>query len=443
MIALLIVLLVGNAVFVMAEMALVSAKRGRLQTRADRGDRGAKAALTLLDNPNRLFSTVQIGITLIAILLGAFGEAAIADRVSAWLVEQPFIKERQLERVAQISSLVGTVVLLTYVSLILTELVPKRLARAHAEAIASRLTPTMALIARLAAPLIWLLALSTDLVLRLVPVRASSDADSAEEEVKALLQSGTESGAFHQSEQELVERVFKMADLRIAALMVPRVDIDFLFASDTSDRVRVVLATTSHSHYPVCNSSLDDLIGTVHVKDLVKAGILADELDLKALAEPPVFVPESTPAIRVLDRFRTTGNHIAFVIDEYGAVVGLVTLSDLLAAIVGEIARTPEPVDPPIVRRADGSYLVDGMLPVAELKELLSVATLPREDEAGFETLGGFLMSALRRIPATGDRFTHERFTFEVVDMDRTRVDKVLLTMHTPDPEANSPGEGV
>lgn len=471
---LIVILLVLNAVFVMAEMAMVSARKARLQARAERGDHGAQAALSLIDRPNTFLSTVQIGITLISILMGAFGEAAIANRLADWLGKYPDVAPY-----ARYIALGVTVVLLTYVSLIFAELVPKRIARSAPETISAVLAVPMRVLSKLAAPLVWLLSLSTELVLKLVPIRSGEDHGDTEDEVKALLATGTEAGVFHAEEQEMVERVFKLSDQRVTALMVPRTDIDFLRADDTIERVRVVLATSSHSHYPVCKpgGGLDELVGVVHVKDLVRSGIISDTIDLAQIARKPEFVPESMPAIKVLDQFREGGNHIAFVINEYGSIMGLVTFNDLLSAIVGQSSRPDQPEDPEIVRRSDGSYLLDGMLALSDLKELMGVVQLPRESEAGFETLGGFIMAHLGRIPTTGDSFElhagdvglggedapprkgedggsgsdqsseaadHPRpmFAFEIMDMDRTRVDKVLLTITPPTGDVGT-GEGV
>lgn len=515
------ILLVLNALFVMAEMAMISARKSRLQARADRGDPGAKAALDLIDRPNTFLSTVQIGITLISILMGAFGETAIADKLVV-----RFEEYEHLRPYARYISIGITVVLLTYASLIFAELVPKRIARASPEAISSLVALPMKFISRLGAPLVWLLSISTDIVLKFVPLRATDDHDSTEAEVKALLATGTEAGVFHEEEQQLVERVFRLSDQRITALMVPHTDIDFLHTDDTIQRVRVVLATSNHSHYPVCTpgKGLDGLVGVVHVKELVHAGIVSDTIDLGAIAKPPVYVPESTPAIKVLDQFRSGAgswrSHLAFVINEYGSILGMVTHNDLLQAIVGQAQAAPratnstgapsstaQDTDPAIVRRPDGSFLVDGMLPVADLKELMGVSSLPREDEAGYDTLAGFVLSFLGHIPATGDSFeltaadvglpdvadfapseapsnsqasdiegpqpvdasrepqsdqpftpplsddaisrsaSKRRpvlFTFEVMDMDRTRVDKVLLTIAPGFAEAvGGSGEGV
>lgn len=469
----LVILLAGNAVFVMAEMAMVSARRARLAARAEKGDVKAAAAVALMDRPNTFLSTVQIGITLIGILMGAFGEAAIAEQLEKRLSAVP-----QVAPYARGVSLAVTVLLLTYASLVFAELVPKRLARAAPETLSSWLAVPMTWISRFAAPAVWVLSASTELLVKLVPLRTPEQDNEAEEEVKALIATGAEQGVFHEGERDLVERVFKMGDQKIRALMVPRTDIDFLRADDTLQRVRVVLATTSHSHYPICETSLDDLVGVVHVKDLVRAGILSDTVDLRALARPPLFIPESTPAIKVLDQFRTSGKHIAFVVDEYGSMRGLITLNDLLEALVGEITPSesarPEPM---VVRRADGSYLLDGMLGIGELKEIMDAAELPREGEAGFSTLGGFVMSHLGRIPSTGDYFevaidaskqvvahgaeesgsapsgggedavkaddgSMRVVGFEIVDMDRTRVDKVLMRTITPTLGGGASGGG-
>jgi putative hemolysin len=292
----------------------------------------------------------------------------------------------------------------------------------------------MWVMSRVCRPIVWLLSSSTDLIVKLVPLRAKSDDAGVVEEVKALVASGTETGVFHHTEQQIVERVFRLSDQSVKAIMVPRTDIDFLLLDDSMQRIRVVVATSSHSHFPVCKSGLDDLQGVVHVKDLVKQSLIGGPEDqetvrLAEIVQPPLFVPESTPAIKMLETFRKERTHIAFVLDEYGVLEGMVTLNDVLAALVGDVTRKGETEDPEIVKRADGSYLLDGMLDIGELKELIGVESLPKEREAGYETLGGLVMTVLGRIPATGDTFTWDRFKFEVVDMDKARVDKVLLIL--------------
>lgn len=426
---LIILLLIGvNALFVVTEMALVSARRGRLEGRAERGDRGARRALRLLDNPTAYLSTVQIGITLTGIVNGVVGEAAIADRIAAVLESVPWLRP-YAHPVASILTVAG----LTYITIVFAELVPKRLAQLAPETFARLGSGPMWVISRICRPLVWLLSASTDLVVRIVPLRRRLDAEAVEDEVRALVATGTEEGVFHQTEQQIVERVFRLSDKSVKAIMVPRTDVDFLLLDDSPQRIRVVVATGSHSHFPVCRTGLDDLVGVVHVKDLVKRGLIRgggegeDSIPLADIVRPPLFVPESTPAIAMLEIFRREKTHIAFVADEYGVLEGLVTLNDVIEALVGEVTRQGEAEDPKIVQRADGSYLLDGMLGVGELKELLEVEALPKEEEAGYETLGGLVMTYLGRIPAAGDAFTWDRFRFEVVDMDKARVDKVLL----------------
>jgi putative hemolysin len=423
-----IFLIVINGTFVLIEMALVSSRRGRLEARAERGDRGARVALRLLERPTMYLSTVQIGMTLTGVLLGAFGEEAVADKIAGrvryWY---PGLTEY-----AHVIGLGATVVSLTFVIIVAAELVPKRLAQIAPETFAALGSRPMWFMSRVCAPLVWALSASTNVILKVVPLRTRADQEMVVEDVKALVASGTETGVFHATEQQIVERVFRLSDQSVKAIMVPRTDVDILLVDDSVQRIRVVVATSSHSHFPVCKTGLDDLIGVVHVKDLVKQSLIGggaeDEgVRLADALQPPLFVPENTPAIKMLETFRKERTHIAFVLDEYGVLEGLVTLSDVVEALVGEVTRRGEVEDPEIVKRADGSYLLDGMLGVGELKELMGVDALPKEEEAGYETLGGLVMTYLGRIPATGDTFSWDRFKFEVVDMDKARVDKVML----------------
>jgi putative hemolysin len=433
------ILLFVNALFVLSEMALVSARKARLQSQAEKGDVRAAAALRLMEHPTRFLSTVQIGITLISIVLGALGEDAMADRLSKWIgTEYP-----ALAHYSHAIAFGVTIAVIAYLSLVVAELVPKRLGQSHPETIAKLVAGPMTLISRITSPLVMLLSISTDVLLRFIPEAPAASEQAAQEEVKAILAEGTQEGVFKPSEQKLVGRVFRLSEQRIKALMVPRNDIDFLHVDDTIQRIRVAVATSSHSQFPVCANTLDELVGFVHVKDLVKHGLISDELNLRELIKPPMFVPENSPALKVLETLRSSGVHMAFVVDEYGVLVGLVTLNDLLVALLGEVDTPQQSDDPMVVKRADGSYLLDGMLSVADLRELLTVTELPKQDIADFDTLGGFVMSYLGRIPHTGDTFAFERFEFEVVDMDRTRVDKVLLNIKpkpTEDAQSADPG---
>ncbi len=431
-IALVLTLILINSVFVMSEMALVSSKRAQLEARSAKGSAGAQAAVYLLDHPTRYLSTVQIGITLMGILTGAVGESAIADKITPSLGEWGLSPDT-----ARGVSLGLTVLVITFVTLVAGELVPKRLAQTYAEPIASVLAIPMRWLSVAAAPLVWALSVSTELVLKLLPARRYDEGE-AEAEVKAILKSGEATGEFEKAERQIVERVLELGDQRVRQVMVPRKDIDWLDVSDGVQRIKVAVATSSHSHFPICDGDLDHLIGVVHLKDLVKNSLITEDISLRSLCRKPLFVPDAAPAIRVLDRFKRSGQHIAFVIDEYGVLVGLITLNDLVEALLGEVAISGGAPDPQIVRRSDGSFLLDGMLSTSELRDLMGVEALPKEDQADFDTLGGFIMAYMGRVPATGDRFEHERFVFEIVDMDRTRVDRVLLSIK-PAPPDESP----
>ena len=450
LLTLIILLIVVNAVLVMSEMAMVSVRRGRLKAIADRGSPGAKAALELAERPTRFLSTVQIGITLVSILLGAVGDEALSKRFEAWLALTP-----ELLPYARPIAFGATVGLLTFVSILLGELVPKRLAQSYPESIAAVLARPMIWLSRLTAPLVVLLTFSTELVLKLVPARRAALAgdQGAEDEVRAILETGKQEGVIHEAEQRIVERVFRLSDVRVKSLMVPRKEITFLHIDDPIVRIRVVVATGSHSHLPVVATDLDDLAGYVHLKDLVKAGLVSGDIDLRSIVRQPRFVPENATALKALDLFRSSGVHLAFVLDEYGGLVGLITLNDILAALLGELAPPGTHAandEPMVVKRSDGSYLLDGMLGINELARLMgtSSADLPKRSLGDFDTLGGFVMTYLSRVPNAGDSFEFDRFSFEVVDMDRTRVDKVLLTIAKPGanrdadpPSANGPVE--
>ncbi len=435
-IALIFLLILCNGVFAMTEAALISSRRARLEAMAARGSKGAALALLLGENPTRFLSTVQVGITLIGIGAGALGEKSIADEIEPYLRNLPLIG-----RYADTLASIAMVAILTYFSLILGELVPKRLALANPEGVSSAMSGPMTFISRITRPVVGLLSVSTELIVKLFPAKSSVDEAHAEAEVRAILATGAQQGVFHESEQKIVERVFRLSDQTARGLMVPRTEIDWLRADDPVGRVRVSVATSSHSHFPVCKASggLDELIGVVHVKDLVKSGLITDDVNVGQIARPPVFVPENTPALELLEMFRQNREHIVFVTDEHGTLEGLVTLNDLVTAIIGEVSRHDDEDDPMVVRRSDSSYLLDGLLGVDELRRLIGLADdvdLPKQDE-GYETLGGLVMTYLGRIPATGDVFTWKQFRFEVVDMDRKRVDKVMLNIEPLKPDGS------
>ncbi len=422
-ILILVLLIAANGVFAMSEMAIVSARKARLQQAADEGDGGARAALALAEAPNIFLSTVQIGITLIGILAGAFGGATLANRIAAaagrigWLV--PYANEIGIG---------AMVLLITYLSLVMGELAPKRLALSRAETIAARVARPMYVLSQLTAPAVRVLSASTDLLLRAIGARPSSEPPVTEEEIKIMIAQGTAVGVFEEAEKDLVTGVFRLAERRVSTLMTPRPEIVWFDIDEPPQEIWRQMAASGHSAFPIYEGAMDNVVGIVNAKDLWARAVAGQPIDLRQALIPPLFVPESMAALRVLELLRETRRHLALVIDEFGSIQGLVTLFDILEAIVGEIPSAAPWDEPEIVQREDGSWLLDGALPVDEMRELFDLDRLPEQERGAYETVGGFVMMMLGRIPTAGDRFEWGGLCFEVVDMDRLRVDKVLVT---------------
>jgi putative hemolysin len=422
-IVIIFLLILINGFFAMSEIALISSRKVRLEQRAEEGDRGAAAALELTQSANRLLSSVQIGITLVSMFTGVLGGATLAAQLTKLLVKIPW-----LVPYASGVSLVLVVLLTTYFSLVLGELIPKRLGLNNPEKIASRVAGFMTFISKISAPIIHLLTASTDLGLRILGVSPNSEPPITEEEIKGLVEAGTQVGVFEETEQDMIEGVFRLNDRLINAIMTPRTEIEWLDLEDTSQVLLDEVMHSSHSRFPVANGSLDEVVGILNAKDLLEQHLTNQPFDVLALVQKPLFVPENTTASRVLELVRQSGLHEALVIDEYGGLLGLVTLFDVLEAIVGELPAHDEPSEPEVVLREDGSYLLDGLLPIDELKDLFDLDELPEEEKIGYQTLGGFMMNQLGHIPSSGQKFQFQNFSFEVVDMDSRRVDKVLVT---------------
>ncbi|MCX6056217.1 MAG: hemolysin family protein [Chloroflexi bacterium] len=423
-ILLILVLILINGFFAMAEISLVSARKVRLEQRAEDGDKGARLALELTRSSSRLLSAVQIGITLVGIFIGALGGATLAERLTTWL-----LKFSWLEKYASVISIILVVLLTTYFSLVLGELIPKRLAMNNPEKIASRVSGFMYFLSKVMAPVIHLLSASTDLGLKIIGIPASKEPPITEDEIRVLIEQGTQVGVFGEAEQDMVESVFRLNDRSINAIMTPRTEIEWLDANDPPEQIIEQILTSTHSRFPVAQSSLDNVVGILSAKDVLEKHITKTPYDLLKLISKPLFVPENTPALRMLEMSREAGVHEAMVIDEYGGLLGMVTLFDVLEAIVGNIPSYDEVDQPEIVLREDGSYLLDGLLPIDELKELLEVDELPEEDKVGFQTVGGFVMNQIGSIPTVGQHFHWMNFRFEIVDMDNRRVDKVLVNL--------------
>jgi putative hemolysin len=421
-IGLLLLLIVLNGVFAMSEMAIASSRKTRLQQWAADGNAGAAAALKLADEPNQFLATVQIGITLIGIVTGFFGGSALSVPVALQLSRIP-----ALAPYSELISIVVVVGLVTYLSLVVGELVPKRLALQSPERLATLVAPPMTMLSRVASPIVRLLGVSSEGILRVLGVRHAEDAPVTEEEIAILLQEGTAAGVFTPGEHELLEGVFDLGDRDVRDLMTPRYRLVALDLNAPMDENFRKMVDSPHHLFPVYEGELDNLVGMVPVKKLWAASLSGEPIDLRGLTEPALIVPESMPALDAVKRFRRRPNTAAMVVDEYGGVQGLLSLHDLVEAITGELGEPPEGADE-AVQRADGSWLLDGALPIHEVRSLLHTGPFPGEDAGDFETLGGFLMASLGRIPDVGDTFDWDNRRFEVVDMDGRRIDRVLVS---------------
>lgn len=423
---LIVLLILLNGVFAMSEMAVVSSRKARLQNLSDDGSLGAEAALKLHQEPSSFLSTIQVGITLVGILSGAIGEAALADPLSAWFGSIPL-----LEPYARGMALTITVVTLTYFSVVVGELVPKRLALLAPEGIASLMSRPMMILARITHPLVVVLSGSCSVVLRLLGARRREEPPVTDDEIKVLMEQGAEAGVFHESEQEIVSNVLRLDEQRISAIMTPRRDMVVVDLEEDEASCWQTIVETPFSRLVVCRDGLEHVVGVLQKSDLLKAALPGGGVtvsDLEALLRPPLYVPESVTTQQLLESFRRARLQFALIVDEYGDVQGLVTLTDVLAAIVGELSVPEAPEDRDMLQREDGSWLVDGDVGIERLKSVLDIGDdLPGEEERSFNTIGGFIMHVLGRIPMATDHFVAAGWRFEVMDMDRNRVDKVLL----------------
>jgi len=422
----LLILIFINGVFAMSEIAIVSSRRARLQQFAEEGSTGARSAIELSEDPTRFLSTIQVGITSIGIMSGAIGESTLAASLERQFVQIPLVAP-----IAQPLSLVCMVLILTYVSLIIGELVPKRIAMQRPEVIAMLVAKPMQSLSSLAAPLVMLLSASTNTMLKLLGARNSTEPTVTEEEIKVMIEQGTEEGVFDRAEQVLVSNVLRLDDRNVGAVMTPRKDIVFLDTQLSHEENRDSLCDAPHSVIPLCDGGLDHVIGLVRSNDLLETLLRGEPIDFPRLAKSPLFVPKTITLMQLLEHFKRAHLPAALVIDEYGEVVGIATVNDVIEAIVGDLPGDEEE-DPLVVQREDGSWLADGMLDLDGLKRLLEVDELPEEELGNFHTVGGLAMLQLGRVPRTGDVFVLEGHRIEVVDMDKNRVDKLLISKIKP-----------
>jgi putative hemolysin len=411
------ILILLNNVLAMSEAALLAARKARLQKMVNEGDKRASAALKVTENPNLFLSVIQIGITLIDVLTGAVAGAALGG-----LVANQLRNIAALEPYADSLGLGIVVIIITYFSIVLGELVPKRLAIQNPEHIAAWVASPMLFISKILSPIVRLLSLSTDAVLRLMGIRASKAPPVTEEEIRVLIDQGTRAGIFEAAEQDMVAGIFRLNDRRVNSLMTPRPEITWLDVRDAFDEIREKIANSPYSRFPVCQGSLDNVLGIVKAKDLLLRNMAGQPLELKQCLQPALFIPETALASGALEVFKENNKEIVLVIDEFGGVQGLLTINDILEEIVGDI----EAVAPQATQRQDGSWLLDGMLSIDDFKTLFKLGKLPNEPD--YETLGGFVMMSLGKVPQVADNFEWKGLRFEIMDMDNHRVDKILVT---------------
>ncbi len=421
-----------NGVFAMSELALASSRKARLTAMAESGDKGAQAALQLLEDPTQFLSSVQVGITSIGMLNGILGEAAFSDSLAHWLQGlgvpgQP----------AEITATALVITVITFVTIVFGELVPKRIGQLYPEPVARFVARPMTWVARVAKPFVRLLSISTLAVLKLLRVDNAAGRSMTEEEITASLDEGREAGVIEEHEHRMVQNVFHLDDRPLTSLMVPRADMDWLEASDTVAQALDKAASggerTTHSWYPVCRGSLDDVMGVISVARLLELGT-AHVGSIDAHAQPAAFLPETLSGMELLEQFRAKSARVVFVVDEYGVVQGMMTPRDLLEAITGELRPQTEG-DAWATQRADGSWLLDGLMPVGEMKSQLDIrAELPEEDRGRYNTVAGLLLSVSGHLPTVGETIECAGWVFEVVDMDGRRVDKVLATVMADQP---------
>ncbi len=426
-IIIILVLIFANGLFAMTEMSIVSSRKSRLENMAANGSKGAQAAIKLSEEPTPLLSAVQIGITLIGILTGAFGGSKLSSYLASALNTIPILRGY-----SDAISLAVVVGIITYLSLIIGELVPKKLALNNPESIAAAVARPMSAFVRINRPLVHLLSLSTTMVMKLLRAKPPEEPPVTEEEVRVLIGQGAQHGVFEKAEREMLEKIFILGDMRVGALMTPRTQIKWLDLEDNDQYNLRIIRNTNHLFFPVARGNLDDIVGVIYSNELLASYIPGRPLHLEQSSRQPLYIPKNTPALKVLEKFKETGIYVALVVDEYGGISGLISLYDIAEHIVGEMPYLGEDDDPDIITRDDGSWLVDGMLSAEELKELLNVDHFPSEERGYFQTLGGFIVSYLGRIPKTSENFEWNGFIFEIMDMDKARVDKVLITRRVP-----------
>ena len=423
-VGLLLFLILLNALFAMSEMALTTSRKARLAVMVEAGEPGASAAQVLHESPTRFLSTVQIGITSIGVLNGIVGDAAFSQPLATWFhTALPMLGPKA----AEVTATALVVVIITFLTIIFGELVPKRLGQMYPERVAVLVARPMDMLSSAARPFVWLLSACTEATLRLLGIRSAPSRSVTEEEIAASLEEGLDAGVIEAQEHQMVRNVFRLDERQIGSMMIPRTEITWLNQDAPLPELLQQMTTNGHSRYPVCRNGLDDVVGVIQAQDLLLPLSRGEMPDLAALMQAPVFVPETLSGMELLDQFRGTSAELVFVVDEYGAVQGVITVRDVLEAITGEFSPHSAE-DAWAVRRADGSWLMDGLIPVPEMKDRLEIRELPEEDRGRYNTLAGMIMLLLGRLPNITDVVEWADWRFEVVDLDGKRVDKVLVS---------------
>lgn len=435
-VGIILVLLLANGLFAMAEISVVSARRARLRGWAEAGNARARAALELAESPNRFLSTVQIGITLVGIFAGAYGGARLASRLAAYLKGYP-----ALEDYAEGLAFGFVVAIITYLSLVLGELVPKRIGLSHPERIAGLIAGPMRMLSRVASPLVSLLSVSTEALLKLLGIRPEAGNAVTEEEVKLLVREGLRAGVLHKTESEMVESVLALDQLSIKELMTPRAKIIWLNTGDPHEIIWHKIVVSGHTNFPVYEEDRDHVCGFVSVKDIYAQLAAGISVRVKDLVQPSIIVPPGQTALGLLEIFKRSGKHVALVIDEYGSVVGLVSLHDIMEAIAGDFPSMDDRLRPSAKRREDGSWLVDAMIPIEEFAEAVKDFPLETGGTRDYSTLGGYIVKRFGRVPSEGESITAGNYLVEVIDMDHHRIDKVVM-LPVKNPSGNEPAKG-
>lgn len=426
-ITIIFVLILLNGLLAMSEIAVVSSRKIKLQKMAQKNINGADIALKLLESPNQFLSAVQIGITLIGILAGAFGGATISIHLENYLNTFP-----SMVPYSETVSIVLVVVVITYFSLVIGELVPKRIGLNNPEKIAVKIARPMQILSRITGPIILILSVSTDSVLSLVGSQKSKDNKVTEDEIKLLIEEGLEAGTVEKEEEDIIKRVFRLDQQKVGSLMTPKTEIIWLDLDDTFSEIKELIINSERSIFPVGRDELNNFLGVVQTKDILGSILKGEKISIESNIKEPLVIPETLPIMDTLNLFKEKSNyvHMAMVVDEYGSIEGLITLNDILEALIGDIPAIDETYEPKAVPREDGSWLVDGYLSAEEFKEVIGIEKLPDEEKGNFNTIGGFIMSYTGKVPTTGEIFAWKNLEFEIIDMDGHHIDKILVKVN-------------